>query len=150
MKFLSLDGSPGIAIPGLQHTKYRTPRTIPGSGGLLTLRGTRSSIPGMHPTDLLYQWILPAMLVGGGYFVYQYYFWGNLRISVRGGKVEVTGQALAPKAVLVRNFWEEQLAEVTTAWLQGHWDGRRLRLRCSRSLSPCHEKRIRTYLLTIL
>ena len=104
----------------------------------------------MGPDDPLYQWVLPLAVVGVAYLVWWHCFWGNLHIVVRNGIVEVTGKALSAKAVLIRNFWNEQFSDVPSAWIQGQWDGRRLRLRCSSGLTPGQQQRIRNYLLTIL
>src|SRR5262245_43379263 len=100
--------------------------------------------------DPLFHWVLPLAAVGVAYLVWWHFFWGNLRIVVRKGVVDVGGKALSARAVHVRNFWQEQFSDVPRAWVQGHWDGRRLRLRCSSTLTAGQRQRIRNYLLTIL
>jgi hypothetical protein len=104
----------------------------------------------MIPDEPLYQLLLPLAMVAVAYAAWWHFFWGNLHIRVRDGKVEVAGKALAARAVLVRNFWAEQMGDVSCAWVQGQWDGRRLRLRCSSSLTRAQQQRIRNYLITIL
>jgi hypothetical protein len=104
----------------------------------------------MSPDDALYQWVLPLAVAGIAYAVWWHFFWGNLKITVRNGNVEVAGKALAAKAVRVRNFWNEQMSDVPRAWVQGQWDGRRLRLRYSSRLTIGERQRIRNYLMTIL
>ena len=86
--------------------------------------------------------LVPAMLLGQARW--------NLRISVHDGKIDVAGHALQAKAVLVRNFWKDQLPEVCRARVEGRWDGQRLSLWFTGDLSAGQQQRVRNYLLTIL
>jgi hypothetical protein len=74
----------------------------------------------------------------------------NLRIIVRNGQVEVTGRALTGRRGHVVDFFQYNLPEARQGWVEGHWDGRRLRLRFSGGLSGGQQQRIRNFLLTIL
>ena len=74
----------------------------------------------------------------------------NLRIVVREGNIDVKGQAVAAKAVLIRNFFRQEFADLPRAKVEGFWNGHYLRLRCSRDLSVGQRQRIRSYLMQIL
>ncbi len=86
--------------------------------------------------------LLPALMFGRARL--------NVRISVQDGEIEVAGQALQAKAVLVRNFWMDQMADIRTARIDGFWDGRRLSLSFTGELTVGQQQRIRNYLMTIL
>ena len=73
----------------------------------------------------------------------------NIRITVRGGRVNVRGTALAARRAALASFFAEWLPAVRTAWLFGRWDGRRLKLR-GWGLSRGELQRLRNYLLTEL
>lgn len=103
----------------------------------------------MLDDELLLRWLLPGLAV-----LALWYFgrsWScNLRIRVRGGDVQVAGKVGAMQAQPIASFWREQLGEIRHAWVDGHWDGRRLQLRCSGSLSPGQRQRLRNFLVSIL
>ena len=80
------------------------------------------------------------------HFVRQSY---NIRITVRGGQVDVRGTALAARRLAVQNFFAEWLPTVQNARLYGHWDGRRLSL-YGTGLDRGQFQRLRNYLTTEL
>jgi S-adenosylmethionine:diacylglycerol 3-amino-3-carboxypropyl transferase len=89
-----------------------------------------------------------AALIAGllTHFIRQSY---NIRITVRGGHVDVAGTALAARRAAIRAFFAEWLPAVQNARLYGHWDGRRLSLYGS-GLDRGQFQRLRNYLTTEL
>ena len=73
----------------------------------------------------------------------------NIRITVRGGRVDVRGPALAARRAALVTFFAESLPDVRKARLYGHWDGRRLSL-YGIGLDRAQRQRLRNYLLTEL
>ncbi len=73
----------------------------------------------------------------------------NIRITVRGGRVDVRGPALAARRAALAAFFAEWLPDVQNARLFGRWDGRRLSLH-GWGLSRGERQRLRNYLLTEL
>jgi hypothetical protein len=73
----------------------------------------------------------------------------NIRITVRGGRVDVRGTALAARRAALAAFFAEWMPDVRSARLYGHWDGRRLSL-YGFGLDRAQRQRLRNYLLTEL
>jgi hypothetical protein len=73
----------------------------------------------------------------------------NIRITVRGGEVQIAGTALASRRSVMSTFFAEWLPDVRNARLYGHWDGRRLSLHGS-GLNRAQMQRLRNFLLTEL
>ena len=80
------------------------------------------------------------------HFIRQSY---NIRITVRGGVVDVRGTALAARRLALQNFFAGWLPAVQSARLYGRWDGRRLSLYGS-GLDRGQLQRLRNYLTTEL
>jgi hypothetical protein len=74
----------------------------------------------------------------------------NLRIVIHDRQVEVSGRALTGRRGHVVDFIQYNLPEARHGWVEGYWDGRRLRLRFSGGLSGAQQQRIRNFLVTIL
>src|SRR5262245_61603813 len=70
----------------------------------------------------------------------------NLRIVVRDNRVEVSGRAVLGKKSEISEFFRQDLPDVRRAQVEGHWDGRRLRLHIRGPLSPGLQQRIRNFL----
>jgi hypothetical protein len=73
----------------------------------------------------------------------------NIRITVRGGRVDVRGTTLAARRAAIAVFFAEWLPGVRNARLYGRWDGHRLSLYGS-GLDKGQIQRLRNYLLTEL